>query len=352
MIEHKSGNLLDADAEALVNTVNCVGVMGKGIALQFAKKFPEILKPYKDACESETLRPGVIQVQEREDMLSPRYILNFPTKRHWKGKSRLEDIEIGLDALAWLIRERNIRSVAIPPLGCGNGGLDWAVMSKLIAEKLGHLADVDIQVYPPAGTPEAGSIAHNTARPEMNPSRAICLKVWQQYFALGYELSLLEVHKLLYFLQEAGEPLRLRFEKQTYGPYADNLRHLLHRFEGHFTLGFADGRNKPDTQIDLLPGAIEEADAFLTASADQSAESLRRLRRVDALIEGFESPYGMELLSTVHWVCTKEGAEDLAAAETAVRSWNVRKSKLMQPKHISLAWRRLTEGGWLEKDAG
>ena len=196
MIERRTGNLLEADVEALVNTVNCVGVMGKGIALQFGKKFPEMLASYKAACKNEEVKPGAIHVYERDDMLLPRYVLNFPTKRHWKGKSRMEDIESGLDALAGEIQQRGIKSIAIPPLGCGNGGLDWSVVSKLIEEKLGYLENVQIWVYPPAGTPEAKQIAHNTERPAMNASRAIFLKIWQQYFALGYELSLLEIHKL------------------------------------------------------------------------------------------------------------------------------------------------------------
>lgn len=349
MIENRTGNLLEAEAEALVNTVNCVGVMGKGIALQFAKKFPEMLASYKQACKDEEVKPGAIHVYEREDMLLPRFVLNFPTKRHWKGKSRMEDIAIGLDTLAKVIQQRNIKSIALPPLGCGNGGLEWSEVSALIHEKLGSLDDVTIWIFPPAGTPDAKQISHKTERPSMNPSRAICVKIWQQYFALGYELSLLEVHKLLYFLQEAGEPLKLRFEKQTYGPYADNLRHLLHRFEGHFTLGFADGRNKPDTPIELLPGAIEEANEFLEATAEQSADSLKRLNRVAELIEGFESPYGMELLATVHWVASHEGATKPLDALAAVRAWNLRKRKLMEPKHVELAWKCLNEGGWIKE---
>lgn len=183
----------------------------------------------------------------------------------------------------------------------------------------------------------------------MNPSRAIVLKIWERYFTLGYQLTLLEVHKLLYFLQEAGEPLRLRFAKDHYGPYADNLRHLLHRFEGHFTLGFADGRNKPDTQIELLPGTMQEASQFLAAHPEQSRESLQRMERVVKLIEGFESPYGMELLATVHWAAAHEKAANsgLDGVRQTIEQWNPRKRKLMRPEHVELAWQELTAQGWL-----
>ncbi|HXB59375.1 MAG TPA: macro domain-containing protein [Candidatus Acidoferrales bacterium] len=349
MFELAKGNLLEAEVEALVNTVNTEGVMGKGIALQFKKKFPAMFEAYQQACKAGEIKPGHMHVYERVDMLNPRYIINFPTKRHWRSPARIEDIRSGLLALGEEIRKRNIQSIAVPPLGCGNGGLDWAEVLPIIQHELGSFQNVKVLVYPPAGAPEAGEISHKTERPEMNISRAIVLKIWRQYFALGYQLTLLEVHKLLYFLQEAGENLRLRFEKGTYGPYADNLRHLLHRFEGHFTLGFGDGRNKPDTQIELLRGSAEAAYEFLTQNAEENQESLRRLSRVAELIEGFESPYGMELLATVHWAARHEGAKaaDLGSIEKIVHSWSPRKQKLMKREHLELALKRLSEKGWL-----
>lgn len=349
MLELTKGNLLDAQTDALVNTVNTEGVMGKGIALQFKKKFPEMYEAYRAACEAGEVQPGRMHVFERSDMLRPRFIINFPTKRHWRSPARLVDIEAGLAALVAEIRERGIESVAVPPLGCGNGGLDWTEVRPRIEQALGGLKGVRVLIFPPAGAPEAREIVHKTERPAMNPSRAIVLRIWRDYFALGYQLTLLEVHKLLYFLQESGEPLRLRFAKNTYGPYADNLRHLLHRFEGHFTLGFGDGRNLPDTQLELLPGAVEEADAFLAAQAEQSRESRARLDRVVGLIEGFESPYGMELLATVHWVACYEDAKagGLPAVETGVDAWSRRKQKLMKREHVALAWERLEAKGWL-----
>ena len=301
MLELAKGNILEADAEALVNTVNTEGIMGKGIALQFKKKFPQMYEAYRAACEAGEVVPGRMHVFEQTEMLNPRYIINFPTKRHWRSRARMEDIKAGLTALKQEIEKRGIRSIAVPPLGCGNGRLDWRNVRPTIERGLNGLRDVHVMLFAPAGAPEAASIVHKTKRPAMNASRAIVLKIWQEYFVLGYQLTLLEVHKLLYFLQESGEPLRLRFEKGAYGPYADNLRHLLHSFEGHFTMGFGDGRNKPDTQIELLPNSTEEATAYLKDHADQSLVSLGRLKRVAELIEGFESPYGMELLATVHW---------------------------------------------------
>ena len=343
-----TGNLLEADAEALVNTVNTEGVMGKGIALQFKKKFPEMYEEYRRACEAGEVQPGRMHVFERKDMLNPRFIINFPTKRHWRSPARMEDLESGLRALVAEIKRRNIRSVAIPPLGCGNGGLDWAIVRPTIERALGELKDVRILLFPPAGAPDASDMVHKTARPEMNPSRAITLKIWKEYFALGYRLTLLEVHKLLYFLQEAGESLRLRFQKDRYGPYADNLRHLLHRFEGHFSLGFGDGKNSPNTEIELLAPAIKEAEEFLQKNKETSAESLKRLERVAKLIRGFESPYGLELLATVHWAYAHEKMSGgLKEIEDFVHAWSARKNKLLKSQHVELAYRRLEQFNWL-----
>jgi O-acetyl-ADP-ribose deacetylase (regulator of RNase III) len=348
VVKLATGNLLEADTEALVNTVNTEGVMGKGIALQFKKKFPEMYDEYRRACEAGEVQPGSMHVFERKDMLNPRLIINFPTKRHWRSPARMEDLESGLLALVREIKARNIRSIAIPPLGCGSGQLDWAIVRPTIEKALSELESVRILLYPPAGAPEATEMIHRTERPQMNPSRAITLKIWKEYFALGYRLTLLEVHKLLYFLQEAGESLRLRFQKDRYGPYADNLRHLLHRFEGHFSLGFGDGKNSPTTEIQLLAPAVEEAEEFLAHHARESADSLRRLERVAELIKGFESPYGLELLASVHWAhAHEEKAKSFEQVEQLVRSWSPRKSKLLRREHLELAYRRLEQFNWL-----
>src|SRR5213594_4867327 len=126
MIEYKTGDILAEHAEALVNTVNCVGFMGRGIALQFKKAWPENFKAYAAACRRHEVQPGRMFVFETGLLTNPRFIINFPTKRHWRGKSRIEDIESGLGALVKEIRSRGIRSVALPPLGSGLGGLNWA----------------------------------------------------------------------------------------------------------------------------------------------------------------------------------------------------------------------------------
>ena len=229
MIELASGDILKDESEAIVNTVNCVGVMGRGIALQFKNAWPKNFKAYEAACARKELQPGRMFIFETGQLTTPRYIVNFPTKRHWRGNSRIEDIESGLVALASDIKSRGIRSIAIPPLGAGLGGLDWDDVRPLIEKHLSPLADVTVRIYEPKGAPQADKMQHSREVPKMTPGRAALVELVNRYMKglLDPTISLLEVHKLMYFMQIAGEPLRLQFIKGPYGPYAENLRHVL-----------------------------------------------------------------------------------------------------------------------------
>jgi len=342
MIETTQGNLLEADAEALVNTVNCVGVMGKGIALQFKQAFPENFSLYARVCKEGRMLPGKMLVFETGDMVNPKYIINFPTKRHWKGKSKMEDIDAGLVDLVAQIKHYRIRSIAIPPLGAGLGGLNWADIKPRIEQAFADLPDVRVLMFEPKGAPPVEQMPVRTKRPKMTPGRALLIRLLDLYGRQGYRHSLLEVQKLAYFLQAAGEPMRLQFTAHHLGPYADNLNHALQRMEGHFIRGYGD--RSGNAEIRLMPGALEEAQAFL----ENNSEAEHHLERVKALIEGFETPYGMELLSTIHWIVTHEpdNASSLEHLSERVAAWNHRKKQLMKPKHIHKAYARIEQQGW------
>ena len=352
MIEITRGNVLEANAEALVNTVNCVGYMGKGIALQFKKAFPENFKAYERACRAKSVRPGKMFIFETGSMWNPKYIINFPTKRHWRSKSRLEDIEAGLQALVEEVVKRGIKSIAIPPLGCGLGGLDWNTVRPMIEKAFSSLPGVRVLLFEPHGAPEAKAMPVRTKRPRLTPARALFIMLMRQYSELAYRLTLLEIQKLAYFLQEAGEPLRLKYQAHIYGPYAYNLNKVLEVLEGHFIRGYGDTQ-KPDVEIELLPGATKQARKFLQRQRHRA--SLDRLKKVSELIEGFETPYGMELLSSVHWIACHD-SNPARTADDAVEKifqWNERKRRLFRAEHIRIAWNRLEENDWLpgaEKD--
>jgi O-acetyl-ADP-ribose deacetylase (regulator of RNase III) len=343
MIEYVSGDILKDESEAIVNTVNCVGVMGRGIALQFKNAWPENFEAYSLACKQGKVQPGRMFVFETGLLTSPRHIVNFPTKRHWRGKSRIEDIESGLNALVDVIVTKHIHSIAIPPLGSGLGGLEWTEVKPLIENALSRLTDVRVTVYEPKGAPTSDRMAHTREVPSMTAGRAALVELMHRYLAglLDPFVSLLEVHKLMYFLQEAGEPLRLQYKQAPYGPYAENLRHVLRAIEGHLIAGYADGGDAPDKQLNLVPGAAEDAASFLAQHADTRA----RFDRVASLVEGFESPFGLELLSTVHWVMKHEAVSSLEDVVARTYAWNERKRQFT-PRQIGIAIHVLSRQGW------
>jgi O-acetyl-ADP-ribose deacetylase (regulator of RNase III) len=358
MLREAAGNLLDARADALVNTVNTVGVMGKGIALQFKQAFPENFRVYEAACRRGEVRIGQMFVVETGLLEQPRLIINFPTKRHWRSHSRLDDIRSGLADLRQILVDRQVRSVALPPLGCGNGGLDWQDVRPLIDSALSDLPGVEVVVYPPKGAPPPKSMKVRTSRPPITPGRAALLNLVARYIRLSRleepaapdGASLLEIQKLMYFLQEAGQQLRLGFVKGRYGPYAENLNPVLQALEGHYLRGYGDRTQEimKLSPIALLPGAAEAGCEWLEAHPGETAD---RIDAVLRLVDGFASAYGLELLATVHWVLTRDGA---AAADAArnIGAWSERKGRLFTEIHIERAAERLRDQHWIAAPAG
>jgi len=340
-INFRTGDILKADAEAIVNTVNCVGVMGRGIALQFKKAFPANFRAYALACDNGEVQPGKMFIYDTGSFTNPRFIINFPTKRHWKGKSRIEDIDSGLAALARNISERGIKSVAIPPLGAGLGGLEWNDVRPRIEAALRDLPDLEVLIYEPKGAPE---VVKSRDVPNMTPGRAALVVLMNRYLKglMDPFVTLIEVQKLMYFMQEAGQPLRLNYIKHHYGPYATNLSHVLNKVEGHFVAGYRDGGDQPDKELTIVPGAVAEAEATLKHEGKTHAH----FSNVANLVNGFETPYGLELLATVHWVATREGADTAENAFAGVREWNDRK-KVFTERQVAIAFERLKSKGWL-----
>ena len=344
VIDFVKGDIIKADAEALVNSVNCVGIMGRGIALQFRSAFPDNYKAYAAACDRGDVQPGRMFVFETHSLTNPKYIINFPTKRHWRGKSRIEDITTGLDDLVAEIQNRGIRSVAIPPLGSGLGGLDWNLVEPLVTLALSRIPEVQVLVHEPSGAPAPADMVKPSKVPTMTAGRAALVGLLDRYLRGLLEpfVSLLELHKLMYFMQEAGEPLRLKYVKAIYGPYGENLRHSLNAMEGHMTFGYAEGGDQPDKLIQVVPGATAEAEQFLADHPD----TLARFERVVDLVSGFETPFGLELLATVHWVAAHEGAATANDVIHKTYEWNDRKRRF-SPDQIALAVSVLREKGWV-----
>jgi O-acetyl-ADP-ribose deacetylase (regulator of RNase III) len=346
MIKIIRGNLLKANAEALVNTVNTVGVMGKGIALQFKRAFPENFKAYEKMSKTGDVRIGKMFTFDLGEMISPRFIINFPTKEHWRGNSKLEYIDAGLTDLVNEVRRLRIRSIAVPALGCSNGGLSWYDVRPRIESAFADLVNVEVFLYAPILSDESVQLVTKSKKPHLTAARAALLKLMATYELFADELSRLEVQKITYFLQHSGYPvgLSLPFEKQQYGPYADGVRHVLLALEGHYLEGLGDFNKNHRSHIHVLSKVLEEIDGALTTYPDAQ----QAVERVTRLIEGFETPLGMELLATVHWVVMMEQAQNEQEIYDRVRGWNERKRLMFTEQHLNMAWQHLKDQGWLE----
>jgi O-acetyl-ADP-ribose deacetylase (regulator of RNase III) len=345
MIRFTQGDLLNSDAEAIVNTVNGVGIMGRGIALQFKQMFPDNFKAYAAACAAGEVVPGKMFVFETGEITNPKYIINFPTKKHWKGNSKLEDIEAGLAALRQEVVRLGIRSIAIPPLGTGLGGLPWPAVRSRMVDELESLEDIEILIYEPRVDSDRMARHRRKEAPRLTPYRAALVQLMDRYVRGLMEpyVTLLEIHKLVYFLQSSGLNMRLKFVKGHYGPYAENLRHVMSDMEGYYTAGYGDGGDQPFKKISLVPTAIDLSRDLLR---DEQATA-EKFERIAELISGFETPLGLELLATTHWAAKEGGKRTVGDIRSYYCAWNARKSEFSEHQ-ISIALDRLQQAGWLD----
>ncbi len=341
MITYTTGDILDSDAEALVNTVNTVGVMGKGIALQFKRRYPSNYSVYRRAVEAGEVRTGALLVVEDVDQRGARTIINFPTKQHWRQPSKYDYVQHGLVALRATILERGINSVAIPPLGCGHGGLDWTKVRDMIARALEGVP-AHIIVFEP--TDHIIAKLRNEARPQegqLTPARAMLLEAQYAYEREGDQTSLFVATKLAYFLQRLGEPLGLDFKPHFYGPYDHRVAHVMQHLNGSYLTGMEQGPPRPFEPIHL--DYSRQADVRQYVGAHLSPEQSERLARLSRLLEGFESAHALEVLATVDYLLHTKQADTPELVISEAAKWSQRKRDLLQPYHVEVALEHLGE---------
>lgn len=351
MIRFVQGNLLTDASEALVNTVNTVGVMGKGIALMFRERFGPNYQLYKQACQTGSVQTGRMFVTEPSEFDGPRWIINFHTKQDWRGKSRMEWIDTGLIDLVRVIRELGIRSIAIPPLGAGNGGLRWTEVKPRIEAVMAQLPGVDVTVYEPTETYQ--NVAKAKGVEKLTPTRALVAELVRRYLVLGMQCSKLEIHKLAWFLervlsrQQVEHDVALQFEANRYGPYAHTLEKVLDGLDGSYLRcdkRIADA--KPGDLIWFDDSRRERVHAYLHSEAKRF---LPALDEVSELIDGFDSPVGMELLATVDWLLHKmDVSPSVETIRAGLQVWpkegaGERKNKLFSDRQLALAIERLQQ---------
>lgn len=336
------GNLLQAPTEALVNTVNTVGVMGKGIALQFKEAFPHNFKVYQKACKKNTLKIGELLVVEDKTFHGKRVIINFPTKQHWRQKSKIEYIEAGLQALVQVIKEHHIKSIAVPPLGCGYGGLKWVDVKLLIERYLGDLDGVEVHVYEP--NEAIKRVLQSEQKPKtmlLTKPRAILLYSLFHYEALGEDSNPFVANKIIYFLQRLGEKsFKIDFEASHYGPYSVKVGYLLYYMNGVYLQGLEQNSVKPFETIHLNYDRFQDVKQFIHTKLSDTER--KRVENLITFISGFESPLSLEVLASVDYV-TKDNPLSLLDTESKIQNWSNRKRNLFKPYHIQVAYNHLQE---------
>lgn len=335
-------NLLDSKAQALVNTVNTMGIMGKGIALQFKERFPQNFKIYAAACKKGEVRIGQMFVVKENTLDGEKIIINFPTKKEWFKKSQYSYIEEGLIDLVRVIKEYNIQSIALPPLGSGNGGLDWEKVKKIMIAYLEPLQGIEIMVYEPnTAVKEILQKEEQKKDVKLTPGRAMLLYALFQYEKLGETASVFAANKLAYFLQKSGEPLRLQFVPYTYGPYAQAIEKVLYALNGKYLTGMEQMSAKPFEPLKLNQERYKEVGEYINTNL--TSEQKRRLDNLFRIITGFESTLSLEILASVHYLLNESPGLTKEDLLHKIQSWNDRKKSLITADYVQIAYNHLVK---------
>ena len=339
-----TGNMLEAETEALVNTVNTVGVMGKGIALQFKERFPVNFKIYAAACKKGDMLVGKMLVVKEDTMAGEKLIINFPTKTEWFKKSQYSYIEDGLKDLAKVIEEYSIKSIAIPPLGCGNGGLKWEKVKPMMDKYLSQLSNVSIQIYEPNEAVKE-ILQKEAIKKEvgLTAARAMLLYALFKYEKLGEVATIFAANKLAYFLQKSGEPMRLQFVPYKYGPYAQAIEKVLYALNGKYLTGIEQMKVRAFEPLQLNYEKYNEIEQYVNTNL--SSEQKQRLESVFSIIDGFETTLSLEILSSAHFLLSENPSLTEDQLFNKIQDWNERKKNLVTKEYINIALEHLHNYG-------
>jgi O-acetyl-ADP-ribose deacetylase (regulator of RNase III) len=337
MIQYITGNILESSAQALINTVNTLGVMGKGIALQFKNAFPNNYRAYADACKKEEVFTGKLFVtKDRNLALGEKIIINFPTKEDWRKPSEYSFIDSGLTDLIKVIEEYQIKSIAIPPLGAGNGGLKWEKVKQIIEEKLSTL-NIEIFVYEP--TVQIKEYLKKE-RAKLTDARALLLYILYDLVKNGEYVSEFSSEKVCYFLQKFGAEkyLKLSYSPNFYGPYSGKVRFLLNVLNGSYIMGYSDMNKKPFDPLTVVADGYNEVIHYI----ENKPELYDIAKKTIDFLNGFYSDFALELLSSIDYITTKNKTFDKDIISQKLEEWSDRKRSLFSnPKYIDVSIRHL-----------
>lgn len=337
MIKYITGNILESNTDALVNTVNTAGIMGKGIALQFKKAYHNNFKAYVEACKRNKIEVGKLFVFKDSNLSSgEKYIINFPTKKDWRKPSEYSFIDVGLDDLIRVLKKYNIQSIAIPPLGAGNGGLEWGKVKKIIEQKLKNL-DVEVIVYEPT------VYIKEHLKKEMvklTDARALLLYVLYDLVKNGEYVSVFSGEKVCYFLQRFGAKgyFNLDFSPYFYGPYSGKVRFILNVLNGSYIMGYNDMDKKPFEPLTLVADGYD----MVKKHIESNTELYNIATKTTKFLTGFYSDFALELLSSIDFISINNKSFDKDAIREQLENWTDRKrSMFSNPKYIDISLKQI-----------
>ena len=333
------------DAQALVNTVNTEGVMGKGIALQFKEAFPNNYRIYRKVCKDGNLHVGEMLVTEEYTLLGDKkYIVNFPTKTTWRKPSEYSYIGKGLHALKNEIEKLHIMSIAIPPLGSSNGGLDWQKVKEMIILVLGDM-DCDIRIYEPSDVIRERL---KEERPKLTPSRGMMLYVLCDLVSSGEYISAFAAEKCVYFLQKFGaeDIFKINFKRGYFGPYSGGkLSHMMYNLNGSYFRGMGAMDNKPFQRLWLMDDTVNAVDSFMNLKENEKFKNIAD--KTKEFLSEYYSDYSLELLATVDFILR----DDISLSQ-----WKSMSNEELVPRvrEDICGWserkgRKFTDNGYIEK---
>ena len=337
MIKYITGNILDSKADALINTVNTVGVMGKGIALQFKNAYQNNYKAYIDACKRNEVLVGKLFVVKDSNLNSgEKYIINFPTKKDWRKPSEYSFIDAGLDDLIHIIKEYKIQSIAIPPLGAGNGGLEWEKVKKIIEQKLSNL-EIEIIVYEPT---QHIKEQLKKERVKLTDARALLLYLLYDLVKNGEYVSEFSSEKVCYFLQRFGAKkyFNLEFSPNFYGPYSGKVRFVLNVLNGSYIMGYSDMNKKPFEPLTLVSDGYDTVKKHV----ENNSELFKIAQKTIDFLTGFYSDFALELLSSIDFIAKNKNTFEKEVISEQLENWSDRKrSMFSNPRYIDISLRQI-----------
>lgn len=330
--------MFESQAMALVNTVNLVGVMGKGVALQFKQNYPVNFRLYKKACEEKKIAIGKLLVVEESSLFGSKIIINFPTKTDWRKPSEYSYVDLGLEDLVKVISQYGITSIAIPPLGAGNGGLNWDKVKIMIESHLKDLP-IDVYVYEPNAFVEDKMM---NQKAHLTDGRALLLYMLFELVRQGEDVSEFSCEKMCYFLQRNGaeDIFKLQYTPQYYGPYSGKVRYVLKWLNGSYIMGYCDMNKKPFEVMSLVPATYAEIESYV-----QCDERLRSIAdKTKSFLDGYYSNFALELLSSVDYLIHYQNLTTFDMVYDGLKKWNTRKKQLFSSEsHVRQAYEHVTE---------